>query len=141
MPVQIIMTEGLASKVEAQKAHAEISQVFLDLHQISNNSFMLPNIIGEVVFVEEGLTFSGKATSSIAIVELRVPSFTFGTQQQKDEFVQKATDIILRATSGKLSKEHVWVNAVYAVDGLWGIAGKAYSNEELGQAIQTAAAI
>ena len=61
MPVQIIMTEGLASKVEAQKAHAEISQVFLDLHQISNNSFMLPNIIGEVVFVEEGLTFSGKA--------------------------------------------------------------------------------
>jgi phenylpyruvate tautomerase PptA (4-oxalocrotonate tautomerase family) len=139
MPIQIIMTEGLTSKAEAQKAHAEISQVFLDLHQISNNAFMLPNIIGEVVFVEEGLTFSGKDVNSIAIVELRVPSFTFGTQQQRDEFVQKATDIILRSTAGKLPKELVWVNAVYAVDGLWGIAGKAYSNAELGQAIQTAA--
>lgn len=139
MPIQIIMTQGLTSKDTAQKVHAEISQLFLDVHQISDNSFMLPNIIGEVLFVEEGLTFSGKQIDAIAIVELRVPSFTFGTQEQKDEFVQRATDIVLLATNDRLSRENIWVNAVYAVDGLWGIAGKAYSNKALEQAIQAAA--
>lgn len=138
MPIQIIVTDGLLSKSAAQQAHADIAQAFLDIHQISDNRFMLPNVVGEVVFVERGLTFSGKQLNALAIIELRVPSFTFGTQQQKDLFVQQATNIMLRATEGKLPKEFVWVNAVYAVDGLWGIAGKAYSNVELEQAIQAA---
>ena len=138
MPIQIIMTEGLTSKADAQKMHTQVGQAFLDNHQISNNQFMLPNIIGEVVFMDPDITFSGLKASPIAVVELRVPSFTFGTQEQKDSFVQKATDIILDATNGKLPKESIWVNAVYAVDGLWGIAGKAYTNEQLGAAIQHA---
>jgi phenylpyruvate tautomerase PptA (4-oxalocrotonate tautomerase family) len=136
MPIQIVMTEGLVSKSDAQQLHHDISQIFLDVHQISNNAFMLPNVIGEVTFVEQGLTFSGKQVDSIAIIELKVPSFTFGTQDQKNEFVQKATESVLRAANGKLAKEFIWVNAVYAVDGLWGIGGKAYTNSELGQAIQ-----
>ena len=90
--------------------------------------------------MEQGLTFAGKQVKELAIVELRVPSFTFGNQEQVNEFVEKATEIVYRAAAGKLSKEQIWVNAVYAVDGIWGIAGKAYTNEELGQAIQEAAA-
>ncbi|MGR6873125.1 4-oxalocrotonate tautomerase [Pseudomonas sp. HK3] len=139
MPIQIIMTEGLIEKTEAHKLHSDVSQAFLDAHEISDNAFMLPNVIGEVVFVEEGLTFSGKRINPIAIVELRVPSFTFGTQRQKDGFVEVVTDIVLDATAGKLAKTSIWVNAVYAVDGLWGIAGKAYTNDELRQGIQQAA--
>lgn len=138
MPIQIIMTEGLTSRADAQKMHTRVGQAFLDNHQISNNQFMLPNIVGEVVFMDPDITFSGLKASPIAVVELRVPSFTFGTQEQKDRFVQETTDIVLDATNGKLPKESIWVNAVYAVNGLWGIAGKAYTNEQLGAAIQQA---
>lgn len=118
--------------------HQAVGQAFLDNHQISDNRFMLPNIVGEVVFMDSELTFSGLKPSPLAIVELRVPSFTFSTQAQKDKFVREVTDIVLTHTEGKLSMESVWVNAVYAVEGLWGIAGKAYTNEELGKAIQHA---
>ena len=138
MPIQIIMTEGLTSKDAAQKMHRQVGQAFLDNHQISNNQFMLPNIVGEVVFMDPDITFSGLKASPIAVVELRVPSFTFGTQEQKDNFVQEATNIVFDATNGKLPKESIWVNAVYAVDGLWGIAGKAYTNDQRGVAIQQA---
>jgi len=138
MPIQIIMTEGLISVEAAQEMHQKVGQAFLDNHQISDNRFMLPNIIGEVVFMNKELTFSGLQVAPIAIVELRVPSFTFGTQKQKDQFVQEVTDIVHTITDGKLPKESIWVNAVYTVDGLWGIAGRAYTNEQLGESIKQA---
>lgn len=139
MPVQIIMTEGLVTKEKAQEIHHAVTEVFLQLHQMSENAFMVPNVIGEVVFVEKGLTFAGKEVKDIAIVELRVPSFAFGTQEQKTAFVERVTDIVLKATDNKLPIDQIWVNAVYAVDGLWGIAGRAYTNEDLGNAISEAA--
>lgn len=139
MPVQIIMTEGLMSKEAAQQLHHNVAKIFLDLHEISGNSFMMPNIIGEVVFVEQGLTFANQQVTDIAIVELRVPSFALSTQEQKNQFVERVTNTVEKAADGKLKTDQIWVNAVYAVEGLWGIAGKAYTNEELGEAIGNAA--
>jgi phenylpyruvate tautomerase PptA (4-oxalocrotonate tautomerase family) len=139
MPIQIIMTEGLVSKEEAQKMHHDVAETLLDLHGISGNAFMRPNVIGEVVFVEKGLTFSDQQVKDIAIVELRVPSFVLSTQEQKNEFVKRVTAIVQKAAGDKLAIENIWVNAVYAVEGVWGIAGKAYTNEELGAAIGKAA--
>lgn len=139
MPVQIILSEGLISKEVAQTMHHEVSNALLEVHELSNNPFMTPNVIGEVVFVDKDLTFSGGEVCPLAIVELRVPSFTFGTQSQKDQFVRKATDIVFNACEGKLPRNSIWVNAVYAVDGLWGIGGKAYTNEALAEAITRSA--
>ena len=138
MPIQVILTEGLISEDDAQTLHQKIGQALLDHHQISNNAFMLPNIVGEVVFMKRSLTFAGLKNKPIAVVELRVPSFTFTTQAQRDSFVAEVTSLVLTAADGKLDKTSVWVNAVYAVDGLWGIGGKAYTNEQLGEAIQQA---
>ncbi|MCG7534440.1 hypothetical protein [Pseudoalteromonas sp. OOF1S-7] len=138
MPIQIIMSEGLVSKRSAQVLHQQLGQAFLDNHEISDNRFMLPNIVGEVVFIDSELTFSGLAVSPLAIVELRVPAFTFATEVQKERFVSEATELVLSHTQGKLSKESIWVNAVYTVDGMWGIAGQAYTNAQLEQAIVNA---
>lgn len=139
MPIQIIMTEGLISKKTAQQLHHDVGEVFLDLHDLKGNTFMTPNIIGEVLFVEQGLTFANLQVTDIAIVELRVPSFALSTQEQKKQFVTRVTDIVKKAAGGKLTSEQIWVNAVYAVDGMWGIGGKTYTIEELGDAIGEAA--
>jgi len=139
MPVQIMMTEGLVTKEKAQQIHHDVADALLEAHDLSGNAFMTPNVIGEVIFVEKGLTFAGKDVQDLAIVELRVPSFTFQTQDQKAMFVERVTSIILNATNGTLSINNIWVNAVYAVDGFWGIAGQAYTNEQLGDAINQAA--
>jgi len=139
MPIQIIVTEGLINKATAQQMHNDVAEIFLDLHDISGNAFMAPNIIGEVIFVEKGLTFSNQQVADLAIVELRVPSFALSSQEQKDQFVKRVTDIVEKAAMGKLKPDQIWVNAVYAVEGLWGIAGKAFTNQEMGEAIGKAA--
>lgn len=139
MPIEVIMTEGLVSKADAQKMHREIAETFLAKHNIAGNAFMTPNIIGEVTFVEKGLSFSNLEPADIAIVELRAPGFALESQEQKEQFVSEVTQIVLRATAGKLPIEQIWVNMVYAVDGMWGIGGKAYTNADLGAAIGAAA--
>lgn len=138
MPIQIIMTDRLMNQESARRLHKEICQSLLAAHNISDNRFMMPNVVGEVVFVDPAQTFAGLENSSLAIVELKLPSFTFATQDQRDQFVHRVTELVLKYTDGKLPREKIWVNAVYAVDGFWGIAGKAYTNEQLLTSIQQA---
>ncbi len=135
MPVGITITEGLLTIEAAQKLHQEVTEIFLDSHQLKGNAFMTPNVIGEVHLIPKGLTFAGGKPENIAIMELKAPAFALESDQQKVQFVTNVTQAIYVACGGKLSKDHIWVNAVYAVDGLWGIAGKAYSNIELGAEI------
>jgi phenylpyruvate tautomerase PptA (4-oxalocrotonate tautomerase family) len=135
MPIQIRLSEGLIPKSKAQALHHQVSQLFLDIHQLSGNLFLQPNVIGEVIFVDRDLTFANQTNTPIAVIELKVPTFTFGAPAQKEQFIEKATDMVFNACDGKLAKTAIWVNVVHTVDGLWGIGGKAYSNEALQQAI------
>ena len=75
MPIQIIMTDRLMNQESARRLHKEICQSLLAAHNISDNRFMMPNVVGEVVFVDPAQTFAGLENSSLAIVELKLPSF------------------------------------------------------------------
>jgi len=48
------------------------------------------------------------------------------------------TAIIQQATQGRIKREHIYANVNYAVEGAWGIGGKAFSNAELGSAVAAA---
>ena len=139
MPITVIATEGVLSELQQQQVFAEITDVFLRLHGLSSNAFMTPNVIGEVNVVPRGRSFSGGRPNDIVVIELKVPSFVLSEPSQKAAFVAEATDAVVRATGGRHPKERIFVNMVYAVDGLWGIGGRAYTNAELGQAVQRAA--
>ncbi len=93
------------------------------------------------IIITEGLVSKevARKAKDIAIVELRMPSFALDTQKQKNQFVERVTAIVKTAVGEKLPIENIWVNAVHAVDGIWGIGGKAYTNEDLGEAIGKAA--
>ncbi len=135
MPIQIIATEGVLPVAKEQEVFAALSDCFLRSHGLIGNAFMTPNVIGEITIVAKGRTFSGGKPSEIVIVELKAPSFAFATSEQKQGFITEATDIVVKATGGKHPKDRIYINMVYAVDGMWGIAGKAYSNAQLGDAI------
>ena len=70
---------------------------------------------------------------------MKVPSATFPDQSVKSRFIKAATDIIDELKAGQHPRDRTFVNVTYAVDGAWGIAGKAYTNADLGQAIGAAA--
>jgi hypothetical protein len=138
MPIAITVTEGVFTPQSEQRAFDELSQSFLKAHNLAGNAFMIPNVIGDISVLPKGKTFSGGKPDNIVIVELKVPSFALAEPAQKEAWVAEATDIILRAGEGRVARDRVYVNMVYAVDGLWGIAGKAYTNPELLAAVQSA---
>jgi phenylpyruvate tautomerase PptA (4-oxalocrotonate tautomerase family) len=97
---------------------------------------MTPNVIGHLVVSEQSTSYVGGKPQSLAIVEVKVPSITFPTDEVKQTFVSAVTDIIDRHKAGSHPRERTFVNVTYALDGTWGIGGKAYSNAELKVAIQ-----
>jgi len=140
MPIALLVTEGVLSEDAQQQAFAEITNAFLKHHDLVGNSFLTPNVIGEVSEIPRGKSFAAGKPAEIAIVELKVPSFALATPEQKQGFVADATDAVERASQGRLPRDRIWVNMTYAVDGLWGIRGEAYPNQRLLESVSAATA-
>lgn len=132
MPLTLIVTEGVLAKDREQATIAKLSEAFLKLHGLAGNPVMTPNVIGHIQVVPAGRSFSGLKAVPIAIVEWLTPSFAFATRDIQTAYVAEATQIVFEACGGKHPRENIWVNVKHAVDGTWGIAGKAYTNAELG---------
>lgn len=135
MPITIQATEGVIPASAEQKLFADVTDTFLKLHNLAGNKFITPNVIGEVNVIEKGRSFAGGKPDDIVIIELKVPSFVLASLEQKQAFVAQTTDLVVKASGGRQPKNRIYVNMVYAVDGLWGIAGKTYTNAELGEAV------
>lgn len=140
MPITLYATEGVLNEAAEAKVFAELTDIFLKHHNLNGNTFLTPNVIGEVTTIPRGKSFAGGERADIAIVELKVPSFALATAAQKQGFVADATAAVARASAGRLQRDHVWVNMVYTVDGLWGIDGQAYANSRLLDSVSRAAA-
>ena len=137
MPLTLTYTEGVLPKGAEKQVIAKLSEAMLKWHGLSGNKVMTPNVTGQVHILPVGATFSGGKELSAAWVEWKVPSFAFATREIQLGYIDEATSIVQEASGGKLAKEHIWVNVVHAVDGAWGIAGKAMTNAELGVAVSS----
>ncbi|MFZ3087819.1 MAG: hypothetical protein WA123_07115 [Methylotenera sp.] len=138
MPLQIIATDGIFTEPNEKEVFAAVTESFLKHHNLVGNKFMTPNVIGEITIVPRGRTFAGGKPDNLVIIEIKAPSFALTSQEQKQAFVMEVTEAALKSSSGRVSRERVYVNMVYAVDGLWGIGGRAFTNQELGEAIADA---
>jgi hypothetical protein len=131
MPLTLIVTDGLMPRERQATTMARLSEAFLRLHGLAGNQALTPNVIGHVQSVPAGSTYSGLKPTAVAIVEWLTPSFAFTSREVQQAYVKEATDIVHDACDGKLARESIWVNMRHAVDGGWGIAGRAYTNAEL----------
>ncbi len=135
MPLTLTYTEGVLPKGDEKQVIEKLSNAMLKWHGLLCNKVMTPNVTGQVHILPLSATFSGAKELSAAWVEWKVPSFAFATREIQLGYIDEATTIVHEASGGKLPKEHIWVNVVHAVDGAWGIAGKAMTNAELGAAV------
>lgn len=138
MPLTLIVTEGALPKHREAETIAKLSESFLRLHGLAGNKFLTPNVIGHVQVIPKGSTFSGLKPTTVAIVEWLTPSFAFSSPEIQSAYVKEATDIVFESMEGKVPRDNIWINLKYAVDGMWGIGGKAFTNAELGAAVAAA---
>jgi phenylpyruvate tautomerase PptA (4-oxalocrotonate tautomerase family) len=136
MPLTLIITEGLLPADQEAPTMASLAEAFMQLHGLSDNTFMKPNVIGHVQRLPVGSTYSGLQPSAVAIVEWLTPSFAFTDPEVQKAYIHRATEIIHRACGEKHPRDKIWVNLTHAVNGMWGIGGRAYTNDALRQAIE-----
>ena len=139
MPITLTVPEGLLSAEAEAKVFAGLTEALLKVAQLSGNAFMTPNVVGTINVLPKNHVFAGGAPAAAAFVELKLPAIALATLEAKQTFTAEATRIVEEAAEGRLSRDHIWTNIVYAADESWGIAGRGYSNAELVGEIQRAA--
>jgi phenylpyruvate tautomerase PptA (4-oxalocrotonate tautomerase family) len=139
VPISVQVTKGLLTSQGERQVVPLISDALLKAHGLSGNSFMTPNVIGHLMVTPESESYAGGQPQSLAVIEIKVPSVTFPNAEVCQTFISEVTDIIDRLKAGTHPRQRTFVNVTYAVNGAWGIGGRAYSNDELGAAIQQAA--
>jgi phenylpyruvate tautomerase PptA (4-oxalocrotonate tautomerase family) len=138
MPITLTVPEGLFSPEALAQAFAGLTDAILDVAGLTGNVFMTANIIGTInVLPREYVLAAGKPVAA-AFIELKLPEIALAQVEAKQAFIKKATDVVERAADGRLKREHIWSNIVYAPEGAWGIAGRSFSNADLLGAIQGA---
>ncbi len=96
---------------------------------------MTPAVVGSLNIVPEGRIFTGGNVARAVFVELKVPSITFTSQEQRQGYLDDVNAILDELTRGTYPKDKTFLNITYAVDGSWGIGATAYTNAALGAAI------
>lgn len=140
MPISIQVTRGLLAPGGERVIFQRLARALLEAHGLEANAFMRRNVIGHLVVAEPAEAFVGEAPASLAVIEVKIPAVAFRDRASQQAFVAAATDIVDELSAGGHPRERTFVNVTYAVDGAWGIAGTAYTNDELGAAIASAAA-
>jgi len=135
MPLTLTITEGVLPAGEEKIAFARLSDAMLKWHGLTGNKIMTPNVVGSIHVLKEAHTFSGAKEAPVVFIEWKVPSFAFATREIQLGYIHEATDIIHEMSDRKQPRERIWVNVTHAVDGAWGVGGKAMTNAELGAAV------
>ena len=139
MPITVTLSAGILDEAGEQQILPRLSQALLARNGMTGNAFMTPIVIGSVHIMAPGRIYAGGRAEQAVFVELKVPSVTFATQEQRQGFVDDVNGILNDLTGGAYPKARTFVNIVYALDGSWGIGDKAWTNTELGDAAARAA--
>ena len=140
MPITLTVPEGLLSPQEQAEAFAGLTDAILEVSGLTGNAFMTANIVGSINVLPKEQVLAGGKPVAAAFVELKLPEVALATPEAKKAFIEKATDVVEKAAGGRLKREHIWSNIVYAPEGAWGIAGRSYGNTDLVEAIVGATA-
>ena len=135
MPLTLTLTEGVLPKGTEKAAFQKLAQAMLKWHGLLGNQVMTPNIVGSIQVLARDHVFAGLESAEVAFIEWKVPAFAFATREIQQGYVAEATQIVHDFSKGRLPKERIWVNVTHAVDGAWGIAGQALTNNHLQAAI------
>jgi phenylpyruvate tautomerase PptA (4-oxalocrotonate tautomerase family) len=140
MPITLTVPEGLLPTETEAEVFAGLTRALLRVTELEGNAFMTANVVGTLNKLPRDHVFAGGRPAPAVFIELKLPGIALATAEAKQAFIEAATDVVERAAEGRIRRDHIWTNIVYAADEAWGIAGHAYSNAQLVAAIQSGVA-
>ena len=129
MPIDVFVPGGVLEPNTVAALGSDLTETLLRWTDATENEFFRSNV--SVVFHElpQERVFAGGTPATVARVDVKVPSVALSTQERRSGFTADATELLRKASAHRFA--HVWVFIANAIDGGWGIDGKALTNEDL----------
>lgn len=135
MPLSLTYTEGAVPRQAISKLGRQITDAFLEAHNLAGNDVMSPNVTMQIQQLSREGSLSGGESFCGVWLECKVPAFALADRAVQQGFFAQATDLIEAATNFTIPRNHIFANAVHTVDGTWNLNGLAMTNDQLGEAI------
>ena len=135
MPLTLTVTAGVLPAGQEKIAFRRLSEARLKWTGLTGNKFMATAVIGSIHVLPQEHTFCGPLETPVVFIEWKLPPIAFVDRDVQIGYTAEATEIIHELSGGRHPKDRIWVNAVHAVEGAWGIAGQAMTSTQLEEAI------
>jgi len=139
MPITVTAPEGVLTANGRQQILPLLSRAAIEISGATGNSFFTPMVGGHVEIVDPGDVYAGGANRPVVVVKFELPNIGLGRVEQRAEFIKQATEIVAQCAVPWHEPANTWVNIFNAPDGGWGVAGRAYTGDDLIAEITAAA--
>ncbi|TVZ06368.1 hypothetical protein EAS64_02795 [Trebonia kvetii] len=139
MPITVTAPRGVLTPTGEREILPQLSAALIEASGATGNSFFTSIVGGTVHVLAPQDIYAGGANRPVVMVELKLPDIGLGTHESRAAFIAAATEIVDRLTVEGHDPDITWVNILNANSGGWGIAGVAYTGEDLLRAAAVAA--
>jgi phenylpyruvate tautomerase PptA (4-oxalocrotonate tautomerase family) len=131
MPITVTAPRGVLTESGEREILPRLTEVLAEVSGLKGNAFFTAMVGGTVHVLDPRRVFGGGVNRPLLLVELKLPNIGLGSLEQRTAFIAAATDVCDELTVPEHRRTDTWVNILNAADGAWGIAGRAYTGQEL----------
>jgi hypothetical protein len=131
MPITVTAPRGVLTAAGEREILPRLSAALLEASEAVGNAFFTSIVGGTVHILEPEDIYAGGANRPVVMVELKLPNIALDSLEARAAFITAATSVVEELTVPGHRPENTWVNILNALDGAWGIAGKAYTGDAL----------
>lgn len=137
MPITVTAPAGRLTPIGEREILPRLTDALLEATGARGNPFLTSIVGGTVHILEPAHIYGGGANRPLVMVELKLPSVALAEQEPRSAFIAAATRIVDSLTIEEHDPDDTWVNILHAVDGAWGLGGRAWTGAELLAAAQS----
>jgi phenylpyruvate tautomerase PptA (4-oxalocrotonate tautomerase family) len=141
VPITVTAPAGRLTPAGEREILPRLTDALLDATGARGNPFLTSIVGGTVHILDPRDVYAGGGNRPLVMVELKLPNVALADQEPRAQFIAAATRIVQSLCVEDHDPDDVWVNILHAPDGGWGIAGRAYTGDDLLAAASSAAAV
>ena len=138
MPITVTAPRGTLTAAGEREILPRLTAALVEASGATGNSFFTSIVGGTVHILAPEHVYAGGGNRPVVMVELKLPNIGLGSVESRAAFIAAATDIVDELAVDGHDRNDTWVNILNAPDGGWGLAGIAYTGDDLISAVTAA---
>jgi hypothetical protein len=131
MPITVTAPRGVLTVAGEREILPRLTAALIEASGATGNAFFTSIVGGTVHLLDPEDIYAGGANRPVVMVELKLPNIGLNSLEARAAFIVAATGIVAELSTPGHRPENTWVNILNALDGAWGIAGRAYTGDDL----------